>query len=107
MTELTNASFQNFIRANRFAVIHFWAAWNGYDARMKDLLESQIPAEVGRQIVFGSFDTDPPEHHDLCRQHKILNLPFLAFYRDGSLVNSLTGIRTPEDVIVSLRNLVS
>ncbi len=91
MTELTNASFEDFIRANRFAVVHFWATWNGYDATMKDLLGSQSLVDVGQQIAFGRFDTDSPEHHDLCTQLKVFHLPFLASYRDGSLVNGYDG----------------
>jgi hypothetical protein len=52
MTELTRASFQDFVRANRFAVVHFWASWSGYDAKMKDILGSRIPVDVGQQIAF-------------------------------------------------------
>jgi hypothetical protein len=38
--------FHDFVRANKFAVIHFWAIWNGYDATMKEILERQIPPET-------------------------------------------------------------
>jgi thioredoxin-like negative regulator of GroEL len=107
MTELTLASFQEFVRVNRFAVIHFWATWNGYDTKMKGLLRSQIPAELANLISFGMFDTDPAQHHDMCRQHKVRNLPFLALYRDGLLVRTLTGMRKPDEIIARLRELVS
>jgi thioredoxin 1 len=105
MTELTSHSLDEFVRANRFAVIHFWAAWNGYDATMKDILRSQIPTEPARVIAFGMFDTDPKHHHDICMRHRVLNLPFLAFYRDGSLVQSLTGLRTADEIAALLRKL--
>jgi len=107
MTELTQGSFQKFVRVNRFAVIHFWARWNGYDATMKDVLQSQIPVELAALIGFGMLDTDPSEHHDICRLHELRNLPSLALYRDGSLVLTLTGLREPNEIIAYLRELVS
>jgi thioredoxin-like negative regulator of GroEL len=107
MTELTHSSFQEFVRVNRFVVIHFWATWNGYDAQMKDLLRSQIPAELANLLAFGTLDTDPAEHHDICRKHNVRNLPFLALYRDGSLVHTLTGVRKPDEIVACLRDLVS
>jgi hypothetical protein len=96
MTELTYASLQDFIRANKFAVIHFWEIWNGYDAKMKDILEQQIPPDLRAQIAFATFDTTPLEHHELCRQHMIVDLPSLELYRDAELIETVTGMRRPD-----------
>jgi hypothetical protein len=40
--------------------------------------------------------SEPPEHHEICRRHDIRNIPFLAFYRDGSLVGTVTGLQKQE-----------
>ena len=93
MTHLTSASFVSFVEANRYAVVHFWAEWDGVDPKMKDLLENGVPGDISRKIAFGSFDTGPAEHWASCREHQVLNLPFLAFYRDGDLVKTLIGLR--------------
>jgi hypothetical protein len=105
-TQLTNETFSEFVRAHRFVVIHFWAAWNGDDHMMQRLLESQIPGELREHAAFAQFDIDPPAHHDLCRQHNVLNVPFLAFYRDGLLARTVTGMRTPEVIAEYLRELI-
>jgi thioredoxin-like negative regulator of GroEL len=105
MTELTHASFQDFIRANKLAVIHFWAFWNAYDAKMKDTLDRQIPPDVRAHTAFATFDTGPVDHHELCRQHKVLSLPCLELYRDGELIETVTGIRQPDEIIEHLRKL--
>jgi thioredoxin-like negative regulator of GroEL len=105
-TPLTGDTFSEFVRAHRHVVIHFWAAWNGYDQMMQRLLESQIPEELRELVTFGRFDIDPPAHHELCRQHNVLNVPFLAIYRDGSLIRSVTGMRTPGVITEYLRELV-
>jgi thioredoxin-like negative regulator of GroEL len=107
MKELAQTSFLDFVGANRFAVIHFYATWNGHDATMKDLLARQIPPELSNVIAFGKLDVDPKKHHDICEQHKILNLPSLALYRDGSLIQIVKGLRKPEEIIEYLRHLIS
>ncbi len=107
MTELTPGSFEQFVRVNSFVVIHFWAKWNGYDAKMKEILRSQIPGELASRIGFGMLDTDPAEHHQICLQHQLRKVPSLAFYRDGLLLRVLTGLREAEQIIVLMRELVS
>ena len=104
-TQLTSETFSEFVRGHRFVVIHFWAAWNGYDYTMQKLLESKIPGELRERATFAQFDNDPPAHHEICRQHNVLNVPFLAFYRDGSLARSVTGMRKPEVIAEYLREL--
>jgi thioredoxin 1 len=107
VTDLTNISFLAFVRTHRFAIIHFWAAWNGYDIKMREMLEEHVPLELRNQLAFGRFDVDPPEHWEICRQHNLLNIPFLALYRDGTLVETLTGAREQDVLIEHLRKLVS
>jgi thioredoxin-like negative regulator of GroEL len=106
MTPLTDTSFSQFVRGHRFALVHFWAVWNAYDLRMRALLESQIPSDLSDRVAFGTLDIDPAEHVELCKQHGVRNVPFLAFYRDGSLVRTLTGLRVPEVIVQHLRELV-
>ena len=103
---LTHETFAEFVRVHRFVVIHFWASWNGVDHMMQRLLETQIPGDVREQVVFASLDVEPPAQQEIARQHEVLNLPFLAFYRDGSLVRSVTGMREPEVITDYLRELV-
>jgi Thioredoxin len=107
MTDLTSASFLSFVEANRYAVVHFRAEWNGYDAKMKNLLESRVPGDISKKIAFGSFDTGPAEHWAICREHRVLGVPFLAFYRDGKLVKTLSGLREEDVLIGQFRDLLS
>ena len=104
---LTDETFAEFVRTHRFVVIHFWAAWNGVDHVMHRLLETQIPTDLREQVTFASLDIDSPAHRELCLEHKIGNVPFLAFYRDGVLTRSVTGMWTPEVITDYLRELVN
>ncbi len=106
LTQLTNDTFWEFVRENRFAVVHFWAAWNGHDFMMRNLLESQIPKEVSELIALAQLDIDPHAHQEVCRLHNVLNVPFLALYRGGLLVRTVNGMRTPEAITEHFKDLV-
>ena len=105
-TPLTHASFSEFVTANKFALVHFWAIWNGHDVAMKKLIESQIPDDLAERVAFASFSTDPPEHHELCKQHRLVSLPCLEFYREGSLVRTTIGLLAPAVLSQYLQELV-
>ena len=105
-TLLTHDTFWEFVHVHKFAVVHFWAAWNGYDIQMRRLIESQIPNEISEQVSFGTLAVDSIEHHEICRQHNILNLPFLAFYHKGLLIHKVTGLPESNVLIQQLRDLL-
>jgi hypothetical protein len=54
-TPLTDVSFADFIRVNGFVLVHFRAVWNGYDAEMRRIIESQIPDDVSQKIATPSI----------------------------------------------------
>ena len=73
---------------------------------MKKLIESQIPDDLAELVAFASFNTDPPEHHELCKQHRLVSLPCLEYYRDGSLVRTTIGLLTAAVITQYLRELI-
>jgi hypothetical protein len=107
LADLTPESFLAFVSIHRYAVIHFWAVWNGYDLELKQFLEQRVPVDLRNQIAFGSFDVDPPANWEICRQHELLQVPFLAFYREGTLVDTLTGKHDEGVVVQHLRRLIA
>jgi hypothetical protein len=85
MTELTHLTFDDFVSQNRFVMIHFWAAWNPHDLRLKKWIKEQIPEEIKNRIALGTVDLDVEEHFYLGHKYKITTLPHLLFFRDGEL----------------------
>jgi hypothetical protein len=45
-----------------------------------------------RLVALARIKVDLFENHALCRQLNVLNLPFLAFYRDGVMKRSAIGM---------------
>jgi hypothetical protein len=103
---LTDGTFAEFVRSRRHAVVHFWAPWNERDSLMKRLLAAQVPGDLRRQIAFASVDIDLAAHHELGRQHKVFDVPFLAYYRCGVLARTTTGMQTRGAIVKCLRELV-
>ena len=88
---LNPETFFKFVVSHRYAVIHFWAPWNERDGLLNKFLASGVSGKLRRQIAFASFNVDVPEHIELVRQHKVFDVPLIAFYRDGLLVQTETG----------------
>lgn len=107
ITRLTPASFGDFIRLHKHVLIHFWAAWNRYDDEQKRVIESEIPEDLAARLAFGSFEVDPPEHHQICMELKIRNLPFVALYREGVLLRTSTGVLNQRKMVQFLREFVA
>jgi thioredoxin-like negative regulator of GroEL len=104
--QLTHDSFADFARLHKFALIHFWATWNQHDSQQRRIIESEMPDDLSRRVAFGAFEVDSTEHHPICAQHKVMNIPFLAFYRSGSLIRINTGALDAEVLIQYLRELI-
>jgi thioredoxin-like negative regulator of GroEL len=105
--QLTDLTFAEFVGANRFAVVHFWATWNRYDDQMREVLERQIPSSRRDRVSFAAIDIDPEAHWSICRELGVMNLPFLAFYREGVVFQTETGLRTPEQIVSILERLTA
>jgi thiol-disulfide isomerase/thioredoxin len=101
---LNQETFLEFLIGHRFVVIHFWAPWNERDRLMERLLAS-LALDKASQVAFASLNIDLPEHIELARQHKVFDVPLLAFYRDGLLVRTTTGMHTRGALTKHLREL--
>ena len=103
--QLTHETYSDFVASHDFAVVHCWAAWNGYDHQMRAALADQMPHFP--EIAFAEFDVDPTDHHDICRDLNVHGPPFLALYRDGVLVTTRVGLMERADLQAFLDGLLN
>ena len=89
MRQLTTDDFASFIADHPVAVIHFDVPWDvGYRPGMR--LEMKETSEVfSNGLDFAEVDCDA--QHEIARAVPILNVPTVAYYRDGILVAALIG----------------
>ena len=89
MQELTSEEFKTFIKAKPVAAILFDAPW---DVSYRPIVRgNMLQAEKlhGHHAQFGEVDCD--KFPELAKSMQILNIPFVAYFRDGKLVAGLIG----------------
>lgn len=89
MRLLTQADIASFLAEKPVAAIHFDANW---DAKYRAVTRSAM-ADAEQMLAacvnFGEVDCD--SEPELAKSIPILNLPSVAYYRDGKLVGALIG----------------
>jgi hypothetical protein len=103
---LNNVTFSSFMRAHRFAFVHFFATWSSRDTEMHRFIETAIPRDICERVAFFTFDIDGPGHGEIAEQHGLRSLPFVALYRDGSVFRTVAVERGLEVIIPHLREMV-
>lgn len=89
MRLLTGADIESFVAAKPSAAIHFDAEWDKsyrtlVRGKMKDAEQS-----LGEQVNFGEADCD--RDPELAKSIPVLNVPLVAYYRNGRLIAALIG----------------
>src|SRR3954468_12116531 len=88
MRFVTSAEFPSFIAAKAAAAVHFDADWDGYrEQTRRSMLHAE--AALGEKVNFAKVDCDAEVA--LSRSIPVLNVPLVAYFRDGKLVVALIG----------------
>lgn len=107
MIELINPEhYFDFINTNPVSLIHFWAAWNAYDQLLQQRLKELEP-EYKNIVRFGSVDVDKKEMMQICIGLELKNVPALAYYVNGSRIETVIGLDTKEKIKEKLQEIIS
>ncbi len=93
--ELTEESFDRFIRENPRAVVDFWAAWCPPCRILAPVVE-ELARKYAGKVAFGKLNVD--EHPSVAERYGIMSIPTLLYFRDGRLVDETVGA-LPSQVI--------
>ena len=90
LMQITDANFDDLIlRANRLAILDFGAEWCHPCKKIHAILEELAPAWKDR-VVMGEIDiSNSPETP---RRYGVLNIPQVLFFKNGQLVETVTGV---------------
>lgn len=94
--EVTDSSFDAFVKGYRVAVVDCWAPWCGPCRMISPIIEA-ISSELKGKVAFGKLNTD--DNQMTAMQNNIAAIPTLLIYRDGKLVDRIVGA-VPKDMIM-------
>ena len=86
---ITKSNFnETVLKSDKPVLLDFWASWCG-PCRMKSPIIDQLAASHSN-VVFGKVNVD--EEADLAAEYGITSIPTLIIFRDGRLINQVTGV---------------
>jgi thioredoxin 1 len=90
LKEVTDANFEEVIlRADRLAILDFGAEWCQPCKKIEAMLNELAP-QWSDKVVIGSLDIS--NNPEVPKRFGILNIPQVLFFKNGSLVETVTGV---------------
>ncbi|MBX2994724.1 MAG: thioredoxin [Bdellovibrionaceae bacterium] len=94
---VTDANFENEIKANSLVLVDFWAEWCGPCRAIGPKLE-EIGQEMGEKVTILKLDVD--NNQNVAAKFGIRSIPTMILFKNGQPVDQVMG-NLPKDNIVS------
>ncbi len=101
--EVTDETFDAFVKGSPAAVVDCWAAWCGPCRFLSPVIED-LAREHG-EVSFGKLNVD--ENREVPVRFGIMSIPTLLYFRDGSLVDKTIGALPKEAIENRLKRILA
>ncbi len=95
MSVLTDSDFANFVKNNDVVLVDFYADWCGPCHMIKPVIE-ELSREMEGKVKFGKVDVD--RNKEKAIEYGIMSIPTLLIFKNGKLVDRLTGAMPKEAI---------
>jgi len=99
--EVTDASFDEFVKSNPKVVVDCWAAWCAPCRMLTPIIDEF--AEERTDIKFAKLDVD--KNRAVPSKYGIMSIPTLLYFKDGELVDKTLGALPKQAIATRLANL--
>lgn len=86
----TTDQFNEAIRDNHLAVVHFYADWAEQCGQINDLLDTISKQDEYNKVK--TFKCPAEELSDICLQHKIEAVPTIVLFKSGKEIDRVNGV---------------
>lgn len=92
---ITKSNFEETVlKSDKPVLLDFWASWCG-PCRMQGPIIDQL-AVSHSNVVFGKVNVD--EEPDLASEYGITSIPTLIIFRDGRVIDQVTGVTSKASI---------
>ena len=105
MSELVNLNKESYNNAvssgEKTVMVDFWAPWCGPCKALTPILE-EISSEMSDQV--GIYKVNVDDNTELAQEHGVQSIPTLLIYKNGSLSETIVGVKTKDELIQILES---
>ncbi len=101
--EVTDETFDAFVKESPVAVVDCWAAWCGPCRFLSPLIEEL--AREHSDVSFGKLNVD--KNRKVPVRFGIMSIPTLLYFKDGSLVDKTIGALPKEAIENRLKRILA
>ena len=95
VAHIDEARFGDFLAANKYVVVDFWAEWCGPCRRIAPVMD-ELAAEFAGKVAFAKCNTDENQH--LAMQFAIDAIPAMLLFSGGQLIDRIIGAYPKEAI---------
>jgi thioredoxin 1 len=89
------------LESDKLVLVDFYADWCG-PCKMMSPIVDKIAEEMGDQAKVCKLNVDDAQ--DIAIEYGVMSIPTLILFKDGSVVESLVGLRDKNEVMESINN---
>lgn len=102
--QITENNFETeVIQSDKPVMVDFWATWCG-PCKMISPIVDQIATEMAGTAKIGKVDVDG--NAGLANRFNIRSIPTLLFFKNGQLVDTITGATSKDNILAHLKALL-